>query len=150
MHNFNFEKKLYVKNSLGVAVYPHWKYGEHPFLGEGRIGEQYRIVMPQNEETVIYDFFSSQPFDRYMSMVNGLDRMTIGSWEVIRVNVFIRFAGNIGIVTPALFFGFYFFHVLGLKRELSMDFPSSFSHRHTKILCAYCEIYWGFSLIYIR
>ena len=109
MHNFNFEKKLYVKNSLGVAVYPHWKYGEHPFLGEGRIGEQYRIVMPQNEETVIYDFFRSQPFDRYMSMVNGLDRMTIGSWEVIRVNVFFRFASNIGIVTPALFFGFYFF-----------------------------------------
>ncbi len=151
MHNFNFEKKLYVKNSLGVAVYPHWKYGEHPFLGEGRIGEQYRIVMPQNEETVIYDFFRSQPFDRYMAMVDGLDRMTIGSWELIRVNVFIRYTGNIGIMTPALLFGFYFFfHVLGLKRELSLDFPSSFSHRHTKLLCAYSEIYWGSSLIYIR
>ena len=135
MHNYNFEKKLYVKNSLGVAVYPHWKDGEHPFLGEGRIGEQYRIVMPQNEETVIYDFFRSQPFDRYMSMVNGLDRMTIGSWEDVRVNVFIRFASQYRNHDPSLaFWVLFFFHVLGLKRELSMDFPSSFSHRHTKIL----------------
>ena len=126
MHNFNFEKKLYVKNSLGVAVYPHWKYGEHPFLGECRIGEQYWIVMPQNEETVIYDFFRSQPFDRYMSMVNGLDRMTIGSWEVIRVNVFFRFASYIVIVTPALFFGFYFFSCTWSQKGIIYGFPFLF------------------------
>ena len=38
MHNFNFEKMLYVKNSLGVAVYPHWKYGNILFYVNAELG----------------------------------------------------------------------------------------------------------------
>ena len=74
-HNWNFEKKLFVKNSLGLVEFPYWKHKRHSFWGEGRIGSQYRILMPQNEVTIIYDFFRSNPFDRFMAKVNGLDRI---------------------------------------------------------------------------
>ena len=77
-HNWNVEKKIFVENSFGLIEFPYWKHKRHSFWGEGRIGAQYRIMMPKNEVTIIYDFFRSKPFDRFMAKVNGLDRMTIG------------------------------------------------------------------------
>ena len=110
-HNWNFEKKLYIKNSLGLKEFPYWKYRKHNFLGEGRIGAQYRIIMPKNEDTIIYDFFRSKPFDRFMAKVNGLDRMTIGLWENIRLRELVRFSSNIGFISVALSFGIYYFFI---------------------------------------
>ena len=46
-HSFNREKKLYVKNSLGVTEYPYWKRGEHKYLGEGRIGHSTGSYCPK-------------------------------------------------------------------------------------------------------
>ncbi len=110
-HNWNMEKKLFIKNSLGLKEYPYWKYRENSFLGQDHIGAQYRILMPQNENTVIYDFFRSKPFDRYYSKVNGLDRMTIGLWENIRLREMVRFSSNIGFISVALSFGIYYFFI---------------------------------------
>ena len=110
-HNWNMEKKLFVKNSLGLKEYPYWKFRENSFLGQDRIGAQYRILMPQNENTVIYDFFRSKPFDRYYSLVNGLDRMTIGLWENIRLREIVRFSSNMGFISVALAFGIYYFFI---------------------------------------
>ena len=110
-HNWNMEKKLYVKNSLGLKEYPYWKHRENKFIGQERIGAQYRILMPQNENTTIYDFFRSRPFDRYYAMVNGLDRMTIGLWEDIRFRELVRFSSNIGFIAVALSFGIYYFFI---------------------------------------
>ncbi len=110
-HNWNFEKKLFVKNSLGLVEFPYWKHKRHSFWGEGRIGSQYRILMPQNEVTIIYDFFRSNPFDRFMAKVNGLDRMTIGLWKDIRMRELVRFASNIGFMSVALSFGLYYFFI---------------------------------------
>ena len=110
-HNWNMEKKLFVKNSLGLKEYPYWKFRENSFLGQDHIGAQYRILMPQNENTVIYDFFRSKPFDRYYSKVNGLDRMTIGLWENIRLREMVRFSSNIGFISVALSFGIYYFFI---------------------------------------
>ena len=110
-HNWNMEKKLFVKNSLGLKEYPYWKFRENSFLGQDHIGAQYRILMPQNENTVIYDFFRSKPFDRYYSKVNGLDRMTIGLWENIRLREMVRFSSNMGFISVALAFGIYYFFI---------------------------------------
>ncbi len=110
-HNWNMEKKLFVKNSLGLKEYPYWKFRENSFLGQDHIGAQYRILMPQNENTVIYDFFRSNPFDRYYSKVNGLDRMTIGLWENIRLREMVRFSSNMGFISVALAFGIYYFFI---------------------------------------
>ena len=110
-HNWNMEKKLYVKNSLGLKEYPYWKHRKNVFVGQEHIGAQYRILMPQNENTIIYDFFRSRPFDRYMAMVNGLDRMTIGLWEDVRFRELVRFSSNIGFIAVALSFGIYYFFI---------------------------------------
>ena len=105
------EKKIFVKNSLGLKEYVYWKFRENSFLGQDHIGAQYRVLMPQNENTVIYDFFRSKPFDRYYAMVNGLDRMTIGLWENIRLRELVRFSSNIGFISVALSFGIYYFFI---------------------------------------
>jgi len=110
-HNWNMEKKLYVKNSLGVKEFHYWKHRENNFVGLEHIGAQYRILMPQNENTIIYNFFRSKPFDRYYAMVNGLDRMTIGLWEDIRLRELVRFSSNIGFIAVALSFGLYYFFI---------------------------------------
>ena len=110
-HNWNMEKKLYVKNSLGLKEYPYWKHRKNVFIGQEHIGAQYRILMPQNENTIIYDFFRSRPFDRYMAKVNGLDRMTIGLWEDVRFRELVRFSSNIGFIAVALSFGIYYFFI---------------------------------------
>jgi len=110
-HNWNMEKKIFVKNSLGLKEYAYWKFRENSFLGQDHIGAQYRVLMPQNENTVIYDFFRSKPFDRYYAMVNGLDRMTIGLWENIRLRELVRFSSNIGFISVALSFGIYYFFI---------------------------------------
>ena len=110
-HNWNMEKKIFVKNSLGLKEYAYWKFRENIFLGQDHIGAQYRVLMPQNENTVIYDFFRSKPFDRYYAMVNGLDRMTIGLWENIRLRELVRFSSNIGFISVALSFGIYYFFI---------------------------------------
>ena len=81
-----------------MKEYPYWKFRENNFAGQNHIGAQYRILMPQNEDTIIYDFFRSKPFDRYYAMVNGLDRMTIGLWENIRLRELVRFSSNIGFI----------------------------------------------------
>ena len=111
-HSFNREKKLYVKNSLGVTEYPYWKRGVHKYLDEGRIGAQYRIVLPQNEETIIYDFFRSKPFDRTRLIGGtgkGLDRIMLGLWGEIQAKENLRVLGSVAFLTPVLLFGFYYF-----------------------------------------
>ena len=110
-HNWNMEKKLYVKNSLGIKEFPYWKHRENNFVGQENIGAQYRILMPQNEDTIIYNFFRSRPFDRYYATVNGLDRMTIGLWEDIRLRELVRFSSNVGFIAIALSFGLYYFFI---------------------------------------
>ena len=34
-HNWNFEKKLYIKNSLGSKEFPYWKHRKHNFWVRG-------------------------------------------------------------------------------------------------------------------
>ena len=95
-HNFNREKKIFLKNSLGITEHPYWKWGIHEQIGETHIGGQYLIKLPQNETTIIYNFFRSKPFDRFMSMENGLDRMMIGSWKTLRIKEILRVIGSVG------------------------------------------------------
>jgi len=112
MHSGNREKKLFVKNTRGVTEYPYWKRGEHKYLGEDRIGAQYRIVLPQNEETIIYNFFRSKPFDRTRGMGGtgkGLDRIMLGPWGEIQAKENLRVLGSAAFLTPVLLFGFYYF-----------------------------------------
>ena len=115
-HNWNVEKKIFVKNSLGLTEFPYWMYQRNSFWGEGRIGAQYLIIMPKNEITIIYDFFRSKPFDRFMAKVNGLDRMTIGLWKDVRLRELVRFSGNIGFMSVALSFGLYYFFIYLVSR----------------------------------
>ncbi len=56
-----------------MTEFPYWMYQRNSFWGEGIIGAEYRIIMPKNEITIIYDLFRSNPFDRFMAKVNVTD-----------------------------------------------------------------------------
>ena len=115
-HNFNSEKKIFAVHSRGVDEYPYWKQREGDWIDEGRILGHYRVVMPAGEITTVYDYFRNKPFDRYMSKVNGLDRMTIGPWKDIRSLQLLRVAANIAVLAIALSFGLYYFFMFTVSR----------------------------------
>ena len=115
-HNFNSEKKIFAVHSRGVDEYPYWKQREGDWIGEGRILSHYRVLMPAGEITTVYNYFRNKPFDRYMSKVNGLDRMTIGPWKDIRSLQLLRLAANIAILAIALSFGLYYLFMFMVSR----------------------------------
>ena len=115
-HNWNKEKKIFTSNSRGLTEYEYWKLGEQSWIGDGRILSQYRLAMPVGEVTTVYNFFRSKPFDRFMSRVNGLDRMTVGLWEDIQLREFFRFAGNVAFIAISVSFGLYYFFIYLVTR----------------------------------
>ncbi len=145
-HNWNMEKKLYVKNSLGIKEFPYWKHRENNFIGQENIGAQYRILMPQNENTIIYNFFRSKPFDRYYATVNGLDRMTIGLWEDIRLRELVRFSSNVGFIAIALSFGLYYFFIYLVSKGNYLWLFLSLMQASALVFCTQSNgMYMGFS-----
>ena len=109
-HNFNREKKIFAKNSLGIKEYDYWKLGFSEHRTDSNIGAMYKILMPQQEITYIYDFFRNKPVDRFNSKEN-YHRMMIGTWQSLNIKEFLRPLGNAAFIAPALLFGIYYFFV---------------------------------------
>ena len=109
-HNFNYEKKIFIKNSLGVDEFSYWRAGIDKHFEETHIGSEFRINIPKNEKTIIYNFFRNYPVDRFNSMDN-YHRMMIGSWESVRNKEFFRLIGKTIFIAPVFLFGIYYFFV---------------------------------------
>ena len=115
-HNFNTEKKILVAHDGGLDKYAYWKQGAHPWIAEGRILSHHQVLMPVGEVTTVYNYFRNKPFDRYMSKVNGLDRMTIGPWWNIQSLQLLGLAANIAVIAISLSFGLYYFFMFAVSR----------------------------------
>lgn len=115
-HNYNTEKKIFAVHTGGIDEYAYWKQGVGNWMDEGRILGHYLVTMPPGEVTTIYSFFRSKPFDRYMSTVNGLDRMTIGPWQDIRNLQLMGIASNIAVIAISLSFGLYYLFMFVVSR----------------------------------
>ena len=109
-HNFNREKKIFTKNSLGITEFDYWKRDLTKHITDNHIGSRYKIIMPKNELTVVYDFFRNNPVDRFNSKEN-YHRMLIGSWDNLRFKEISRVLGRVAFLTPILLFGIYFLFV---------------------------------------
>ena len=115
-HNYNSEKKLFTVNSNGVTEYPYWKQREGDWIGDGRLLAHHRVIMPAGEITTIYNYFRNKPFDRFMSKVNGLDRMTIGPWKDIHSLQLLGLVANVAIIAISLAFGLYYLFMFLVSR----------------------------------
>ncbi len=115
-HNFNKEKRIFARHSYGVDEYLYWLGSRDSWIDEGRINSHYLVKMPQGEITTIYNFFRSKPFDRYYSKVDGLDRITIGEWNDIRLLEFFRLGTNLAVVAIASAFGLYYLFMFVVGR----------------------------------
>ena len=110
-HNLNFEKKLFVNNSLGLKEYPFWKYLKNHYVSENHMGSHYRLVLPQQEVSVIYNFFRSKPFNRNYSAKNGLDRLMLGNWKDVQNRETISLVIAIGFIAISFAFALYYFFI---------------------------------------
>jgi class 3 adenylate cyclase len=115
-HNYNTEKKIFAVHPDGTDAYDYWQQGVGSWMAEGRILGHYLVAMPPGETTTIYNFFRSKPFDRYMSKINGLDRMTIGPWKDIRNLQLMGIAANIAVIAIAMAFGLYYLFMFVVSR----------------------------------
>ena len=114
-HNFNYEKKIFIKNSLGIDEFSYWKLEFNKHRGEDHIGGAYQLKIPTNELTFIYDFFRNNPADRFNSKDN-YHRMMIGTWESLENKEFYRLIGNVAFIAPTFLFGVYYFFVYAISR----------------------------------
>ena len=86
-HNFNREKKIFIKNSMGTKEYNYWKLGITKHKEDNHIGFEFKLTIPRGETTTIYNFVRNKPVDRFNSKEN-YHRMMIGAWDTIRVKEF--------------------------------------------------------------
>ncbi len=109
-HNVNREKKIFTKNSSGITEFKYWKQGADKQVEDNHFGSSYRIIATQNEVTTIYNFFRSNPFNRFMD-TNNYHRIEIGTWQNLRIIEISKLVVASGLFTPALLFGLYYFFV---------------------------------------
>ena len=107
-HNLNFEKKIILNNSLGIREYPYWLYGKDRFSSEINMGGDFKLFLPKNEITIVYDFFRSKPFNRYYSANNGLDRIILTNWNELKNTEIINFLGALCFVAISFAFALYY------------------------------------------
>ena len=109
-HNVNSEKKIFVKNSLGIKEFALWERGVNKQIEDDHFGPNFRIVAPQNDTTTIYNFFRSKPFNRFMD-TNNYHRMSVGTWENLRILQIARIVIVISLFTASLLLGLYYFFI---------------------------------------
>ena len=113
-HNVNLEKKIFVKNSRGIKEFPFWKQGVTKQIEDDHFGPNFRILAPQNDATTIYNFFRSKPFNRFMD-TNNYHRMSIGTWENLRILHITTIVIIVSLFTSSLLLGFYYFFIYNSK-----------------------------------
>ena len=109
-HNVNSEKKIFVKNSLGIKEFAFWERGVNKHIEDDHFGPNFRIVVPRNGITTIYNFFRSKPFNRFMD-TNNYHRMSIGAWENLRILQIATIVIVISLFTSSLLLGLYYFFI---------------------------------------
>ena len=146
-HNLNFEKKIFVNNSLGVKEYPYWKYRKDHYVSENQMGALYRLVLPQQEVTVVYDFFRSKPFNRFYSAKNGLDRLILGNWKDVQSREIISLVVAIGFIAISFAFALYYLFIFLVSKESYLWLSLILFQATAMILTTYPSgMYLGLSL----
>ena len=146
-HNLNFEKKIFVNNSFGVKEYPYWKYLKDNYVAENHLGSHYRLVLPQQEVTAVYDFFRSKPFNRYYSAKNGLDRLQLGNWKDGQTRSIISLVVAIGFIAISFAFALYYLFIYLVSKESYLWLSLILFQATAMILTTYPSgMYLGLSL----
>ncbi len=117
LHNLNFEKKIFINNSHGVKEYPYWNYRKDHYFSENHLGSDYRLVLPQQEVTTVYDFFRSKPFNRYYSAKNGLDRIQLVNWNDGQSRSIISLVVSIGVIAISFAFALYYLFIYLVSKD---------------------------------
>ena len=72
-HNWNTEKKVFTDFNGLEKMYSYWNFETDAWIDDGRVLDKYKILLPKNEVTIVYNYFRNNPLDRYMGKTNGLD-----------------------------------------------------------------------------
>ena len=84
-HNYNTEKIIYTQNSNGIGTTGYWNLKLKDIYGNNNLSHNFKIKLPKDEVSIIYNYFRSKPFNRWFVGNESLDRIYIGSWaEVLK------------------------------------------------------------------
>ena len=89
-------------------MYSYWNFETDRWIDEGRVLDKYKILLPKNEVTIVYNYFRNNPLDRYMGKTNGLDRIGIGTWETVRFQQYLSILSNIATISIVFSFALYY------------------------------------------
>ena len=89
-------------------MYSYWNFETDAWIDDGRVLDKYKILLPKNEVTIVYNYFRNNPLDRYMGKTNGLDRIGIGTWETVRFQQYLSILSNIATISIVFSFALYY------------------------------------------
>ena len=107
-HNWNTEKKVFTDFNGLEKMYSYWNFETDAWVDDGRVLDKYKILLPKNEVTIVYNYFRNNPLDRYMGKTNGLDRIGIGTWETVRFQQYLNILSNIATISIVFSFALYY------------------------------------------
>ena len=107
-HNWNTEKKVFTDFNGLEKMYSYWNFETDAWIDDGRVLDKYKILLPKNEVTIVYNYFRNNPLDRYMGKTNGLDRIGIGTWETVRFQQYLSILSNIATISIVFSFALYY------------------------------------------
>lgn len=111
------------------------------------MGALYRLVLPQQEVSVVYDFFRSKPFNRFYSAKNGLDRLILGNWKDVQSREIISLVVAIGFIATSFAFALYYFFIFLVSKESYLWLSLILFRATAMILTTYpAGMYLGLSL----
>ena len=105
------------------------------------------MVLPQQEVTVVYDFFRSKPFNRFYSAKNGLDRLKLGYWNDVQSREIISLVVSIGFIAISFAFALYYLFIFLVSKESYLWLSLILFQATAMILTTYpTGMYLGLSL----
>ena len=109
-HNVNSEKKIFVKNSLGIKEFAFWERGVNKHIEDDHFGPNFRIVVPQNGITTIYNFFrASHLIVLWIQITITVCQLELGkTYEYFQI---ARIVIVISLFTSSLLLGLYYFFI---------------------------------------
>ena len=94
-------------------MYSYWNFETDGWIDEGRVLDKYKILLPKNEVTIVYNYFRNNPLDRYMGKTNGLDRIGIKLGKLFQQ--YLSILSNITTISIVFSFALYYLFMFMFK-----------------------------------
>ena len=116
-HNYNTEKIIYTKNSYGTETTGYWNLKFNSIYGKNSLSHNFKIKLPKDEVSIVYNYFRSKPFNRWFVGNESLDRIYIGSWTEVLKREILSLVLEVLILSILFTFSIYYLFLFFVSKE---------------------------------